>query len=119
MPPVVQCFKCGTQNQLGMRFCISCGEKFAYNCPQCNNLIEPGTNNCSQCGVKLDWGYQTSQPNDFTIDKNPPGQAMQKVSNLDRIKTEKSSRKGINPWLIAFIVVIILIIAIVALDSVI
>jgi uncharacterized membrane protein YvbJ len=119
MPPVVQCFKCGTQNQLGMRFCVSCGEKFSYNCPQCNNLIEPGITNCSKCGVKLDWGYQTSQPNDFAIDRNPPEQAMQKASNIDRIKTDKPSRKGINPWLIAFIVVIVLIIAIVVLDSVI
>jgi uncharacterized membrane protein YvbJ len=119
MPPVVQCFKCGTQNQLGMRFCISCGENFAYNCPQCNNLIEPGTNHCNKCGVKLDWGNEMSQPNTFAIDRNPANQAVQKASKLDRIRKTNSSKRAINPWLIAFIVVIVLIIAIVIFDSVI
>jgi len=119
MPPVVQCYKCGTQNQLGMRFCISCGEKFAYNCPQCNNLIEPGSNNCSQCGVKLDWGNEPIQPAPPPPDNIPMSSTIHDPGNMNskRTKTEYQ-QKGINPWFIAFIVVIILIVAIVVIDSI-
>jgi hypothetical protein len=117
MPAVVQCYKCGTQNQLGMRFCISCGDKFAYNCPQCSNFVEPGYSHCSNCGVKLDWGTGIQQAIAPPAEIPLPGSTKELVKGRQEIRT-RNAQKRFNPWLIAFVAVLLLIVAIVVFDSI-
>jgi uncharacterized membrane protein YvbJ len=113
MPQLLRCYKCGSPNELGVSFCIACGEKFIYNCPQCKAFIEPGSEYCSRCGVKLDWNKQTRQSTAISSEEAFSTPSQQHSLNMQQ------SQKGINPWLIAFMVVILLIAAIIIIDFII
>jgi len=120
MAQTLRCNKCGTENILGAHFCTTCGEKFLYSCPQCNTNIEPGDEHCPHCATSLNWGTMPEQ----TMETSP-GQVEIANTKSREIKKNKStesklpSRKGINPWLIALIITIVLIIAIFIIDKVI
>jgi hypothetical protein len=113
MPQLLRCYKCGAPNELGVHFCIFCGEKFIYNCPKCKSFIEPGSEYCSRCGVKLDWNKGTRQA--IAILSEETSSTQSKQENLNK----KQSQKGLNPWLIAFIIVVLLIAAIIIIDFII
>jgi predicted amidophosphoribosyltransferase len=58
--PYNPCPKCGTDNDLDARRCISCGAQLmmagggaANNCPQCNSPVVPGAAFCGSCGARL------------------------------------------------------------------
>jgi membrane protease subunit (stomatin/prohibitin family) len=51
------CPKCGTDNDVNAKRCISCGTHLAMGsseyCPGCNSPIAPGSTFCGNCGRKL------------------------------------------------------------------
>ena len=117
---MLQCYKCGTPNELGTRFCTACGEKFLYSCPQCNTTIEPGNEYCPACTVKLNW--ETSPEPKIG---NTSGQAELTNVKPQEISKDQSTgrtlpqRRGISPWFVALIITIFLIIAVFVIDKVI
>jgi hypothetical protein len=117
MPQMLQCYKCNTQNILGMRFCTACGEKFTYKCPQCSAEIEGGSGYCSNCTVKLDWGISIEQMMNISSDQTKPTKAKQAKEYKSNQK-EQLQEIGISPWLISFIVIVLLIVALLMIDAV-
>ncbi len=121
MQETLQCYNCGTENTLGMRFCISCGEKFFYQCPQCNTAIEPGLDFCANCGVKLDWGIAKIEDTKTSIKNENISETIKNKDNstvsTKTLQTDK--RRGLNPWFIAFIIIVILIVVVFIIDAVI
>ncbi len=71
---MIYCFKCGTANRDGSRFCNECGERLAtfISCPSCNFPNLSTARFCNGCGAKL--GPET------------PGQ-VQVASNLEPTQT--------------------------------
>jgi membrane protease subunit (stomatin/prohibitin family) len=60
--PYNACPKCGTDNDLNAKRCISCGTSLqaeAVTCPNCNTPLVPGSTFCINCGKQL----QTSDGN--------------------------------------------------------
>jgi hypothetical protein len=94
------CSKCGAQNAIGQRFCVSCGQMFQYSCPYCKNIADPASKFCPHCGAPLSWGtwqqpgWSPQQP------APPPPSAPVKPAP---IKPSSSS----NPLLILLVVVIL------------
>lgn len=118
MPQILQCYKCAAQNPPGMHFCTTCGEKFIYKCPQCSSNIEPDSEYCPGCSARLDWGTKAEQSTDaFTkqgkLAENEQIREGERKSN----RKEQYKQKRLSPWLIAFIIVLLLIIAIFAIDT--
>jgi hypothetical protein len=116
---VIDCYKCGTQNSFGLRYCVVCGEKFAYKCPQCGADIEPGFRACPYCTVPINWGPVSDE-------ESPPGEIEEKKTEAPAPKeVVKENRTRSQPtrlherkwfWLIAFIIVVICIAIIFAVD---
>ena len=118
MQQLVQCYKCGEQNNLGNRFCIRCGEPFHYKCPQCSATISTDYNTCPNCGVALDWGIKTEQDTEF--ESVPDRDNLQETGKKKAGKTRRSSRLSRNPatpWLIGFVIIVLCITAAFAVDS--
>ena len=116
---VIDCYKCGAQNNFGIRYCVVCGEKFTYQCPQCGADIDPDYKVCPYCAVPINWGYIPEQ--------TPPtqGNSIKKIEEPEPkeiVKEVKAEPKRIRliekkwVWLIAFIIVIICIAIIFAVD---
>lgn len=55
--PYNPCPKCGTDNDLNAKRCISCGTPLqagsSNNCPNCNAPLAPGTAFCGNCGTRV------------------------------------------------------------------
>ncbi len=120
MPQTLQCYKCGAQNVLGIRFCTFCGEKFIYRCPLCSTNIDPGSEYCSHCTAKLDWGIideQQLQNSSFQQAK-PVRTTQGQVEEFEERRRERSQQRGMSPWLIAFIIIVILIVVLFVIDGV-
>ena len=120
MTQILQCHKCGSQNMLGMRFCTICGEKFLYKCPQCGTNIDSLSEYCSLCAAKLDWGTATEQQMDIVAfePNKSAGSALEEVKGHKAERGEQPQHRGMSPWLIAIIIVVVLIAAIFAIDIV-
>jgi class 3 adenylate cyclase/predicted ATPase len=61
----VICANCGTENRLGRRFCLNCGNALATGCPNCGAENEPQARFCGNCGRSLEAAASaqaTSQP---------------------------------------------------------
>jgi len=118
MPQTLQCYKCGAQNILGIRFCTTCGAGFFYKCPQCGTNIEPGFEYCSGCSAQLIWGTKTEKPTVTNSEQANLVKTGQEEQQEDELKKEvKSKQRGLSFWLISFIIVVILIGAIFAIDA--
>ena len=123
MPEKLQCYSCGAENPIGARFCISCGEQFFYKCPQCGTGIEPGFDFCSNCGAKLDWGTSKKESIDVDADVPLQNEKALKKNEQDSVTSNqeetpyRAKRRGLNPWFIAFIIIVILIVAIFVIDA--
>lgn len=113
MSEKMQCYSCGVENTIGNRFCISCGEKFFYQCPQCNAEIEPEFDFCLNCGTKLDWSIKKEEIKNSFSDKEI-FESKEQRSNTDKPKEigRGIKKRGLSPWTIAFIIIIVLIILI-------
>ena len=120
MPQTLQCYKCGAQNVLGVRFCTVCGERFVYKCPQCSTTIDPGSEYCSHCAAKLDWGIGATQQTDISPQGiKPPTKVEQETPNDYNAKQkERPQRRGMSPWFIALIIIVLLIIVVFVIERV-
>ena len=47
------CATCGTENEVGRKFCGECGQRLAAGCPSCGASNAPGTKFCGECGTAL------------------------------------------------------------------
>lgn len=47
------CATCGTENEVGRKFCGECGTRLATGCPNCAAPNAPGTKFCGECGTAL------------------------------------------------------------------
>ncbi|MGH2383164.1 MAG: zinc-ribbon domain-containing protein, partial [Candidatus Limnocylindria bacterium] len=47
------CTSCGANNELGRKFCMSCGQRLAMSCPSCGTANTPGARFCGECGEGL------------------------------------------------------------------
>lgn len=118
MQQLVQCYKCGEQNNLGNRFCIRCGEPFHYKCPQCRANISADYSTCPNCGVALDWGIKSGQDEEFestSIGDKSSGQGKRRADKKRR--SSRLARNRATPWLIGFVVIVLCITAAFAIDS--
>jgi hypothetical protein len=100
-----------------MRFCTACGEKFTYTCPQCSAEIEGGSGYCPRCTTKLNWGVNTEPMTNIHSDQTKPVKAEQ-AKEYKSSQKEQLQESGISPWLISFIVILLLIIALLTVDAV-
>jgi class 3 adenylate cyclase/tetratricopeptide (TPR) repeat protein len=46
----VICPNCASENELGRKFCLSCGHRLAAICPHCGEANTPGARFCGECG---------------------------------------------------------------------
>ncbi len=60
----VICANCGTDNQVGARFCNGCGSALQTGCPSCGAINRAGARFCNECGQALAPGARPtgSQP---------------------------------------------------------
>jgi len=49
----VICALCGSENEVGAKFCERCGTAFGARCPSCAAPIRPGARFCRECGGPL------------------------------------------------------------------
>jgi hypothetical protein len=51
----MKCPKCGTDNAVGAKFCIACGQQLQTEmvCPQCHHTNKPTAKFCEECGHSL------------------------------------------------------------------
>ena len=47
------CGSCGSQNDVGRKFCVECGAPLAFPCPSCGTPNPAGGKFCGECGVPL------------------------------------------------------------------
>ena len=47
------CATCGTENEVGRKFCGECGQRLTAGCPSCGAPNPPGTKFCGECGTAL------------------------------------------------------------------
>src|SRR5262249_36062622 len=50
---LVICGSCGTENELGRKFCGECGSRLAVVCATCGTSNAPGAKFCGECGSSL------------------------------------------------------------------
>ena len=116
MQQMLQCYKCGSQNVLGQQFCTVCGERFQYRCPQCSADIKPGSSFCPGCAVELNWGVPqqatTISEEVKVVDHEKEGEY--KLAKVNRGISPQW--KKTSPWLIAFIVIVLCIVAVFIID---
>ena len=49
----VLCSNCGTENDVGLKFCDQCGTTFSASCPACGAPNRPNARFCGSCGAGL------------------------------------------------------------------
>ncbi len=49
----MSCPSCGTENELGRKFCAECGAKLVLACAACGASNTPGAKFCGECGTAL------------------------------------------------------------------
>ncbi|HXD71114.1 MAG TPA: adenylate/guanylate cyclase domain-containing protein, partial [Gaiellales bacterium] len=49
----MRCHACGTENEVGRKFCGECGAPLAVVCPSCGTRNSPGAKFCGECGATL------------------------------------------------------------------
>jgi len=61
----VICASCGAENELGRKFCLTCGQRLAVACDRCGTANTPGARYCGECGQALN-AAQNSTPSAST-----------------------------------------------------
>jgi len=54
MSESIICPKCKKDNELGSKFCNSCGKKFEDDCKKCGNVNPKNSKFCNDCGTSLE-----------------------------------------------------------------
>lgn len=49
----MRCWKCGSDNREGRKFCANCGAPLSIACPKCGATNQPGEKFCGECGAGL------------------------------------------------------------------
>ena len=49
----MRCFKCGSDNREGRKFCTNCGASLTASCPKCGAAIQTDERFCGECGTAL------------------------------------------------------------------
>src|SRR5690349_2649894 len=49
----MRCHACGTENEVGRKFCGECGAPLAVVCASCGTRNSPGAKFCGECGATL------------------------------------------------------------------
>ena len=49
----MKCLKCQFDNPEDSVFCLECGNKMEFRCPQCDNLLPIDAKFCNKCGISL------------------------------------------------------------------
>jgi predicted amidophosphoribosyltransferase len=49
----MQCAACGSENEVGRKFCGECGSALSLACPTCGGSNTPGVKFCGECGAAL------------------------------------------------------------------
>jgi len=84
----MECPKCGSDNEIGAKFCNECGTKLKIACPECGKTNRPGSKFCDECGHDL------RKPTDTPpIDLNQP-QSYTPKHLADKILTTRTSIEG-------------------------
>jgi len=104
------CSQCGQLNPIGIYYCIKCGKKFSYTCPECGTNVTPDVKYCANCGAELLWNtpeIPVIKPPETLPDKNE----LQKDDSKKESPVKKDNKKIMSPvpWIIIFIVIIIVI----------
>jgi class 3 adenylate cyclase/tetratricopeptide (TPR) repeat protein len=47
------CPSCGTENHVGLKFCIECGTPLALTCPSCGSALQGNEKFCGECGAPV------------------------------------------------------------------
>ncbi len=118
-----QCHACGNVCMMGDPSCKVCGEYFTYNCPSCNYFVNNGNNRCPNCGMELYWGspsvkITSNQSNTNELDLNvSAARQLNKTGSLPKQDSKKSKRLQYLLWLVLAVLCVILIGAILFIDS--
>jgi class 3 adenylate cyclase/tetratricopeptide (TPR) repeat protein len=49
----ISCPSCGSENEVGRKFCGECGNPLSSSCPSCGTPNPPGVKFCGECGTAL------------------------------------------------------------------
>jgi len=49
----MRCYKCGSDNREGRKFCAACGAPLVVTCPKCGATNQPEERFCGECGAAL------------------------------------------------------------------
>ena len=63
------CFRCGTQNVIGVKWCRHCNQQFNYNCPNCSAPVDNTFMNCPNCRMVLPWPAENQPQGTFARNK--------------------------------------------------
>ena len=50
---MIVCSNCGTENDLGRKFCIECASRLGSTCPNCGTSNPPAAKFCGECATQL------------------------------------------------------------------
>ena len=53
MTDTISCTSCGSENEVGRKFCGECGNALAQACPTCGTANAPTMKFCGECGTAL------------------------------------------------------------------
>jgi len=45
----VKCTNCSHDNAKGLNFCVNCGTRLGFPCPQCGAIVPPDSRFCPEC----------------------------------------------------------------------
>jgi uncharacterized membrane protein YvbJ len=109
----LQCFKCGSINNFGNKFCTNCGEKFQYSCPKCNSIVNPGIRFCSNCAAELAW-YTAPQSAQVETIAEKQDEIKPTENLLDIPSNERAAgpRRNIVPFIIILVLILVVIVVI-------
>ena len=62
MADVVTCSSCGSDNEVGRKFCGECGNTLVQTCPTCGTENAPAVKFCGECGSTLAAPAQAALP---------------------------------------------------------
>ena len=114
MKETFPCPKCGFQSFVGQQFCGGCGQKLQHNCPHCGAAIDPSLASCPHCYEALDWA---APPQEEALPEKVEVKEQEKEEPPEVPEEKLQRRKKVTPWLIAFIVTILCIIALFVVDT--
>jgi uncharacterized membrane protein YvbJ len=112
----LQCFRCGSLNNFGNKFCTNCGERFQYSCPKCNAIVIPGVRFCSNCAAELAWD---TTPQTTAVETTPEKQyetRLQDNTSSTAAERDYGPKRNTLPYIIVLALIIVVIVVIFVAD---